>query len=54
MKLTRDELLEIFAEISAEEVIRYADAMSLSPIEELGIVTLIGVILDRVEEKIFK
>ena len=54
MKLTRDELMEIFAKVSAEEVRKYSDAMNITPIEEFGLVVLVGTILDRVEEKIFK
>lgn len=54
MKLTRNELKEIFAEISAEEVIRYTEAIEASPIEELGIITLLAKILDRIDKKLFK
>lgn len=54
MKLTRDELLDIFATIYAEEVCDFAEAMKITPLQETALVFLMARIFDKIEQKIFK
>ena len=54
MKLTRDELHDIFARVSADEVHRFCESVEASPVHEVAIIMLVSRILDGVDKELFK
>ena len=54
MKLTRDELHDIFARVSANEVHSFCETVEAPPVHEVAIILLVGRILDGVDKEFFK